>query len=184
MATLYRTFFTAFQQSGGIIDELVLDPEVWMYTWVISLNRPDPGCAAARYGAIQRDPRFSAIQATLLARGFVPFAPLESPNWLNLSLALDISNATMLRNMHVWNSLTLELTCKYFDAATFEPLRKLFPAVRASNYQAFVWGKAPEHECIPSMNGFAYCDSGEGAITGTLASRDFYNCEGIAGMCM
>ena len=113
-----------------------------MNTWVIALNAPwmrMPECVAARYRSIERDPRFHPIQTELLSRGFVPVGGIDSHNWLNNSLRLDLTNETLLQNMHIFNGLALEMTCDYFNKATYHPLRQLFPKVRVSNYQAFTW---------------------------------------------
>eukprot|EP01052_Picozoa_sp_SAG31_P025568 SAG31_NODE_2248_length_6093_cov_4.382716_6_plen_486_part_00 len=134
VAEQYLDFFTQFQAQAGHIDELVLDPELWMYTWVISTNAPWnglPDCVTARYRSIQRDTRFASVQAELLRRGFVPVGGLASPNWLHASLVLDIDNETLTRNMNIFNALVLEITCSYFNNATFKPLRSLYPQVRS-----------------------------------------------------
>ncbi len=174
VAEQYLAFFAEFHAQGGQIDELVLDPELWMYTWVISMNAPWnalPDCVTARYRSIQRDRRFAAVQAQLLQRGFVPIGGLQSPNWLNDSLVLDLDNETMMLNVNIFNALVLEITCDYFNNATFKPLRSLYPRARLTNYQTFLWD---QQNCIPSMNGISYCQSGGGAIVGNLATRDFY----------
>eukprot|EP01052_Picozoa_sp_SAG31_P025569 SAG31_NODE_2248_length_6093_cov_4.382716_7_plen_298_part_00 len=40
-----------------------------------------------------------------------------------------------------------------------------------TNYETFLWD---QKHCIPSMNGISYCQSGSGAVTGNVATRDFY----------
>lgn len=174
VAEQYTAFFSEFKAQGGHIDELVLDPELWMYTWVISMNSPwntMPDCVTARYQSIQRDERFAPVQAELLQRGFVPIGGLKSPHWLNDSLVLEVSNETMMLNINIFNALVLEITCDYFNSATFTPLRSLYPQARLTNYQTFLWD---QENCLPSMNGISYCQSGRGAVTGSLATRDFY----------
>lgn len=174
VAEQYIAFFTEFKAQGGHVDELVLDPELWMYTWVISMNAPwsgMPDCVTARYRSIQRDKRFATVQATLMQRGFVPVGGLNSPNWLNDSLVLEVKNDTMMLNINIFNALVLEITADYFNNATFKPLRSLYPEARLTNYQTFLWD---QKNCIPSMNGISYCQSGTGAVVGNLATRDFY----------
>jgi hypothetical protein len=81
-------------------------------------------------------------------------------------------HVTTIERLIVTAGTDPEMDGRYFNLGAFAPLRKLYPAVRMTNYEAFLW---TQKDCIPSMNGFSYCKSGGGAVTGSLASRDFYN---------
>ncbi len=117
-------FFTAFSQSRGRADWLVIDYEDYMSSWALT---------PAHAQALQLDPRSDTLKQQL---GFDDFSVIFS-TWKNPAY-LD------------WNAHMHKLVTEALHEAVFEPVRQLFPDVKGANYGGYV---ITQEEIVPNRNG-------------------------------
>lgn len=139
-----ETFFTAFQKAGGRCDYLILDYEGGYSNWHMTEKR------AERLAAIAADPRSADLRREMGTDDLAKIADLGTKLYLK------------------WNALTGVIKDRALDEAVFNPVRRLYPAAKCSNYGSFIMSPA---NIVPETNGhMAWSDS----FCGTHQSRSFY----------
>lgn len=129
-ARRFDEFFKRYHRIGGKVDTLVLDCEISLGNWRLS-NKP------VVYQAIQRDPRFAEVGEQL---GFSDLNQVR--RWRQSDHYLR------------WNALMHHRVAGYLDKGIFEPIKKYYPNLQASNY-GHRYGKPPF--ACPDLNGH-HCD--------------------------
>jgi hypothetical protein len=146
-------WFAEYQRLGGRVNTIVLDYEASLTNWSLGNN-------AARYRAIENDPRFESVAAKL---GFGGLAPVM--NWRS-------------GDAHrKWNALMEHRQTEYINRAVFEPIRRHFPNVRMANYGYYY--NTPTSAC-PDRNGYEHARFGMGTHIGTHQSAPLYGWLGSA----
>lgn len=144
-------FFQAYKAAGGRLDFLVLDYEGGLSNWHLE---------ADNIRAIGSDPRSRELKEEL---GFDDVEKVI--NWRQGTEYL------------TWNAVMGRRVCEALNRGLFDPVRQLYPRVKASNYGAVIM----THEnAVPDLNGhlqysLAYC--------GTHGSRAFYGGIGQLAQC-
>lgn len=129
-ARRFDEFFKSYKRIGGEVDTLVLDCEISLGNWRLG-NKPEI------YQAIQNDPRFGEVAEEL------GFADLDQVRrWRQSDHYLR------------WNALMHHRVAGYLDKGIFDPIKKYYPNLKASNY-GHRYGKPP-FDC-PDLNGH-HCD--------------------------
>ncbi len=142
----FEDFFRRFKEAGGDARLLVLDFEGGYSNWHIGSKNTE------RWLAIQNDPRFSQIAKRL---GFS-----------DLLTVADFRSGT---NYLKWNAHTGLLVDEALNKAVFEPARRHFPKIQASNYGSYI---VTEANTVPDLHG--HMQWREGIPFGTHQSRSFY----------
>jgi len=135
-------FFGAYKAAGGRLDFLVLDYEGGLSNWHL---KPE------NIRAIGADPRSAVLKAEL---GFDDVEKVV--NWRQGLEYL------------TWNAVMGRLVCDALNRGLFDPVRELYPAVKASNYGAVIVTK---EKVVPDLNGHLQFSLG---YCGTHGSQAFY----------
>lgn len=146
-------FFGAYKAAGGRLDFLVLDYEGGLSNWHL---KPE------NIRAIGADPRSGPLKAEL---GFDDFEKVinwrQGPEYLT------------------WNALMGRIVCDALNRGLFDPVRELYPAVKASNYGAVI---VTRENVVPDLHGHLQFSLG---YCGTHGSQAFYGHIGqLAGKCL
>ncbi|MDH5431258.1 MAG: hypothetical protein OEW78_05170 [Nitrosopumilus sp.] len=121
-------WFGKYKDAGGVLDYLILDDESSFGNWSLQAN---PGWA----DAIENDPRFSTLIPKL--------------NQTSLDLVMNRPHANHSAYIQ-WNAIQDEMLVDARNKAIFEPVKKLYPNVKASNYNDYV---VDMDHVIPEKNG-------------------------------
>eukprot|EP01052_Picozoa_sp_SAG31_P019963 SAG31_NODE_1480_length_8180_cov_5.458978_4_plen_305_part_00 len=188
-------FFGVYRDAGGLLDEIILDTEIDSCLDDDGCLYNDPtmppawathqiwrSCLAARWSAIQHDPRFPAVVSRLIEAGASGFstANWSDPNALSKLLPFRKTGlATSLsQDALTWNAVMKERGADYWSTAFVQPARKHFPKVMASNYRYRKW---TSKLCVPdSQFGVMVCNSKlSGAVVGGdsngYSTQNLYN---------
>ena len=166
------------RQSGPPIDAVVADTEEWMglLAFESGAGHNDP-CAVARLNAVQRDPRFPAVLADLIAADDA-FADVVTTvdGSLHGTMCRQGNRASRcFSSAMAWDAVMLTRVAAAMDAALYHPFRAAFPAVKFSNYMFRRWRPASTPELTPpARNGALFSMYGTGAINGNLQSHPAY----------
>ena len=150
-----------------------MDTEISAGLWSIGPCLPGAcdACTRDRWRAIERDARFPALLAALVAAGFrVP--PNRTDMLLRTVANYPRSANGGYDNYRAWNAVAQRLAAAAWNTAV-APFRERFPRANVSNY-----GFA---RCVPGAgtfdkNGHPNCAAvgGGGAVVGTLQARSHY----------
>ncbi|MCC7491343.1 MAG: hypothetical protein IT204_03305 [Fimbriimonadaceae bacterium] len=143
----FTAFFGAFRAAGGQADYFILDSEDGYSNWSIGGET-----AAARWQAIQADPRFAALAVKL------GFSDLST-----------VARWSGRRDYLKWNAVLAGECDAALQAAVFEPARACFPNLQSSNYGSLTLTEA---NAVPDLNGHWQWSESPGC--GTHASHSFY----------
>ena len=196
LRTQSQLFFAAYKAANGSVDELVLDWEGQFLYFPGGLRAgsskqggapepcPGPGgtnasntcvrCAAARWHAIQADPRWPKALTELHSLGFVmssdeDLATVMKPciGWDSLCTRSQRQEEHQQqerydRNRMAMGAYVTELEARFWQQALETPARAYYPNVRMSMYSYARW--SPEHCLAPtSPEGWVACLTGKGA---------------------
>lgn len=170
-------FFAALKRAGAELDEIIQDSEKGAFaTSVIADNFGNTAaghtCGVARWTAIQNDRRFPRVLVELQRRGFV-VVDNSRPHYLAEALELMVKDQNVsrdqFRNALVWNAFMVERAAGYWQSAIYEPARRSFPGVMASNFDPY-WKWTSDY-CVPDQSSNMYCLA-EANSTGAVVGGD------------
>jgi hypothetical protein len=151
-------FFTAFKAAGGRLDFLVLDQEENLSMW---------GLNEAQIRAIWEDPRFEPYRAQIGD----PAGVLHDRNPPSYRVGDDLAHVVAEGDKPYmkWNRIQQELYNASLNRAVYEPVRKLYPDARASNYDSY---RLAATDVVTDVNG--HLTAGLDTFFGNRASPQLY----------
>jgi hypothetical protein len=158
VAKRVETFFTAFKEVGGRLDFLVLDQEENLSMW---------GLNEAQIRAIWDDPRFAPYRETIGDPGAVLRDSRPPAYRVGDDLARIVAEGD--KPYMKWNRIQQELYNASLNRAVYDPVRRLFPDARISNYDSYRLAAA---DVITDSNG--HLITGLKTFFGNRASPQLY----------
>lgn len=139
-------WFTQYMQAGGKLDYIILDDEFIFSNWSLQTK---PGWDKA----IEQDSRFKTLFSEI--------------NQVSLNLVMNRPHTNHFAYLQ-WNAIQDKMLVDARNMAIFEPIKKIYPDVKAANYNDYVVLK---ENVVPDKNGHKqYYFSN----FGTHNSRSFY----------
>lgn len=140
-------------------------------------------CSSVRYGLIQRDARWPAALAQLVALGFQAGDTVSDPEylWNAMKHSQCVAGTPCVRtqdangnggNAIIWRGFLLARAAQYWQGAFEAPARKYFPNVRMSMYSFVRWN--PAHCLSPDPIGWQLCTAGRGATSLSIDAPNMY----------
>ena len=121
-------WFGKYKDAGGQLDYLILDDESNFGNWALQTK---PGWA----DAIESDPRFVTL--------------IPKINHTSLDLVMDRPHTNHPAYLQ-WNAIQRQMLVDARNMAIFEPVRELYPNIKASNYKDYV---VDMNLVVPEKNG-------------------------------
>ena len=121
-------WFGKYKDAGGQLDYLILDDESNFSNWALQTK---PGWA----DAIESDPRFVTL--------------IPKINHTSLDLVMDRPHTNHPAYLQ-WNAIQRQMLVDARNMAIFEPVRELYPNIKASNYKDYV---VDMNLVVPEKNG-------------------------------
>ena len=109
-------WFNKYQNAGGQLDYLILDDESTFGNWALQTKPGWPD-------AIENDPRFVTL--------------IPKINQTSLDLIMDRPHTNHPAYLQ-WNAVQRQMLVDARNAAIFEPIRELYPNIKASNYNDYI----------------------------------------------
>ena len=154
-------FLATYRATGGLLDEIVQDSELnAMKSSALAAPNVPPPCALARWDAVSADRRWPALLKELSALGFDMASngsafSTEHPLAAAMGWPSPIGASPLSRNQVIWNILTQRRMSSAWSQAYYMPARRLFPAVKASDFDHYSSqpSSCADGVCFP--NGYA-----------------------------
>lgn len=179
----YNAYFDHLQSSLNSLDPtqrgvngLVLDMETTYSIW--SMNPDDP----SRWRAVEADPRFAALRATLAARH-----PEFNSTTMSLQQIADyrrIPGTNGGEPYLFWNATMRGRVGAAMNEAVYDPFRARFPGVSTSNYETSRFeypsvtdpaGVSPAVPVVPDPHGhLEFFDAADGPLFGNTGAPTLY----------
>jgi len=193
-------FFPQYRAAGGQLDELVMDTEeeTAFFGEEVPVPPGNPtemnasawaamiGCVAAKWSAIQHDPRCPRdVVPALLKAGFPIPAANRTGEWLSEMLT-PFSDPNQVANFNnqtngsaqirtTWNAVMTSLRSLYWMQAFGESAVLAFPKLRFSDFTLVGWSSK---YCVPQADqlGWLPCRAGTGSSPAfNTHAMDFYD---------
>jgi hypothetical protein len=123
------------------------------------------------WNAVVADPRWPALLAQLNLAGAEYDLDFSATNLTDM--ATWTTDQTDMRS-HVWDSVMFQRYATVINQSYFEPIRKVFPAVKGSNYAHSYTPPAPFWTYMTGSSEMHPPFAGRGAHVGTHQTKSFY----------
>lgn len=158
VAKRVEAFFSAFKAAGGRLDFLVLDQEENLSMW---------GLNEAQIRAIWDDPRFGPYRETIGDPAAI-LSDCRPPAYrVGDDLARIVAEGD--KPYMKWNRIQQELYNAALNRAVYEPVKKLYPDARVSNYDSY---RVVAPNVVSDSNG--HLIAGLSTLFGNRASPQLY----------
>ena len=186
LQTKTAVFLATYRQKDGALDELVQDSELnSMKSSSVAAPSVPATCALSRWNAVEADSRWPVLLQELTQLGFhmTTNDSTKHPLATTMGWPEPVGSKPLSRNQVIWNKVTQRRMSDAWTSAFYEPAQRLFPAVKASNFDHYdskasccIDGACFPNGTIDTEAGlqFGLCGVSHGTTVGTLGAPSLY----------